>query len=204
MVVAVADTEGTIGILVVQVVRAGGIYKGVGLIVLAIPGNVVDTHGGMTHIQHLELTILVARIEDELAVVAPFQTVAGGDVGLYALAHIALLMVLHHYGVNLRIGVGNGQAAIVERHRYLLVTHTGVDIGVRGAAQAQAHTLLGNHKLGYQYLAVVVVLVQNIQAIVATHQQLAAVVGQLQLVVGVGYDGVYGVCVILDGVAVEA
>ncbi len=203
-VVAITDAEGAVGILIVQIVWAGLIHIRIGLIVLAIPRDVVDTHCGVRHIEHLELAILVAGIENKLAVVAPLKPVQGGDGGGQATALLALLVVLHHHSVNLLIGVGNRQAAVVKTHGYLLVTLVRVYIGIGGGAHAELHVLLGNHKLGHQHLAVVIVLIKHMQAVVAAHLKAAAVVGQLQLVVGVGDDGVAGVLVIVDGVAVEA
>ena len=158
----------------------------------------------MGDIQHLELAILIAGIEYELAVVGPLQSVEGGHIGLHATFDVALLVVLHHHGVNLFIGVGNGQLAEIKGHRQLLVALVGINIGIGGGTETKLHALLGHHEFGYQHLAVVIVFVEHMQAVIAAHLELATVVGQLQLVVGVGNDGVAGVFVVVDGVAVES
>ena len=203
-VVAIADAERAVGILIVEVVGAGLINKGVGLIVVAVPHDVVDTHCGVRHIENLELAILVAGIENKLEIVVPLKPLKGGDVGLYAAADGALLIVLHYHSVNLLIRVGYGQRAVVELHRYLLVALAGVYIGIARGAHAELHLLLGNHKLGHKHLAVVIVLIKHMQAVVAANLKAAARIWQLQLIVGVGDDGVSGVLVIVDGVAIES
>ena len=203
-VVAIADAERAVGILVVKVVGAGLINKGVGLIVLAVPHDVVDTHCGVRHIENLELAILVTGIENKLEVVAPLKTLESGDVRLNVATDGAFLIVLHYHSIYLLIGIGYGQRAVVELHRDLLVALAGVYVGIARGAHAELHLLLGNHKLGHKHLAVVVVFIKHMQTVVAADLQAATRIWQLQLVVGVGDDGVGGVLVVVDGVAIES
>ena len=135
-IVAIADVERSVGIFVVQIVGAGTVLGQIHLIVLTIPMDTVDAHRGVRHVEHFELVILVAAIEDELATVVPLHTVVGIEVGWHVGAYIKVLIVLHHYGVYLLLGTGYGKLAEVDCHRHLLVALAIVDIGIWRYAHA--------------------------------------------------------------------
>ena len=205
-VIAVAYVEGTVGIFVVGVVAARLTCKGVGVeaIVGVVPHHAVDAHGGVGHVEHFILVILVAPFEDELPVVLPLQPLGSDEVGAHVLLHVVFASVLQYEGLQLLTVVGHTHAVVVHRHRHLLVALVMVELGIGGDTQSHVHQRLSHAKLRHGHHAVVVVLVDDAQPVVAAHLQPLLVVGYGQPVVGVEHGGVQRVLIVLYGCIVEA
>ena len=74
-VVAVTDVERAICIFVVDVMGARLVDEGVHLILLSIPVDIVDTHSWVAGVEHLVFVVFVTRIENELLMMLPSQSV---------------------------------------------------------------------------------------------------------------------------------
>ena len=70
-VVAVADIEGAVGILVEKIVQAGLTDVGLCMIISAVPIDMFDTECGMTGIEDLKLPVFVAAVEDQFPLMLP-------------------------------------------------------------------------------------------------------------------------------------
>ena len=79
----------------------------------------------------------------------------------------------------------------------------GVDVGIRGGAHDELHRLFRHHEFHGQHVLVCAVL-YDVQTVVAAHRQFALLVGQREVVVGVGNGRVDGVLIVVDDQVVEA
>jgi len=202
--VAVTDAESTVGIDIGQIVAAHGSREGVSLIVVPVPLNMVKPHSGMLDVQYFELMKLIAGIEDELTVVLPRSPLmiqqVRGDID----AGIVFTPVLHDDGVKLFVRIGDGQVVIIDRESHLLMAGIMVDVSIRRGFKPHRHERFYDIKLYFKQSLVVIVFIEDGQAVVATELQLATVVGQAELVVGIEHGGIDGVSIVFYGVVVEA
>ena len=81
-VVAVANIESTVGILIVDVAAARFIGPEIGLIHGAIPVNPFHAHGGVVEAEEFEFAIFVSCRENQVTVVQPLQSVGCGVLWL--------------------------------------------------------------------------------------------------------------------------
>ena len=178
-VVAVADDESPVGILVVDVVLARRIDERVGLVMLTVPVDVVNAHRGVADVEHLIFVVLVACVEYQVAVVLPLYLahLHIGRFGVHALG--VLPSVLHHHRSYLVLHVGDVEAVVVHCHRHLVVAQVEVDVCVRRHAQSYVYHWLHHLKFGTEHFRIVVVFVIDVQPVVAAHLHPAALVGYL-------------------------
>ena len=87
--------------------------------------------------------------------------------------------------------IGQAEAMIiVHHHAHLLVALVEVYIRVGRHTQPNVHQRLCHHELYTQYLLIVLILIDDMQTVVAAHLQPTTVVGNLQPIVGIKYCGV--------------
>ena len=79
-----------------------------------------------------------------------------------------------------------------------------VDIGIGGGLERERHLLLAHHEVDSSHEAVVIVGIENTEAIVAAELQTTQGIGQLELVMGVRHDGVERGLGVVDDEVVEA
>ena len=95
-IVAVADIETTIGVLVVDITRSRKVGPYLCVIVLAVPTYVLNAKSRVGYVKNLKLMKLVASVEDIVAVVLPTQSAAGLVLWCSVDACSAPASVLHH------------------------------------------------------------------------------------------------------------
>ena len=182
---------------------AGFADEGKHLILVTVPTDIVDAHRGVTRIEDLILVVFVASIEDEWATMLPSESVIidKGRRNITTAIVVSVVLTYHHSDLFLRIR--DHQIAIVQRDVELLMTRIEVDVCIRRRLHEERHLLFCYHKLHTGQLLLLFV-VDDIQAVVTTHLQTTLVVGNLQLVVGIGDDGVDGWLMIFDHDGIEA
>ena len=109
----------------------------------------------------------------------PLQTVGSHVVRADVHFLVVLAPVLHDDRPDLVFHVAHVDAAVEHGHRHLLVALVEVDVGICGDAHANLHQRLHDPELSAEHLLVAVVLVVDVQAVVAAHLQPTAVVGNL-------------------------
>ena len=133
----------------------------------------------------------------------PSQAVAQLELWLRVDNGIVPPAVLHDDGGELSVGVEDIQPSVAQLHLHLLVGVANVDIGVIGDVHGNTHARLHHHETGDEHgRLIVVVLVVDRNAVVAAHLQSAALVGNLQLVVGVEHIGVDGLLQVVEWLCV--
>ena len=100
-VVAVSQIEGSVGILVAQVVLAGFILEKISVIGFAVPPHAVYSQRGVAHGQHLKFAVFIARIKDKCPLVVPFQSLLTDIVGTWIHHLVVLPIVLGHHRIDL-------------------------------------------------------------------------------------------------------
>ena len=100
-VVAVADVERSIGILVVEIVRAWFVGKKIGMEIRTVPTYIVNSERGMRSGKRFKLMVFVACVKDKVAVVGPLQTAGGSVLWLYVDFCIIPSSVLQYHGLYL-------------------------------------------------------------------------------------------------------
>ena len=151
----------------------------------------VDTHGWMAHVKHFIFPVFIACVEDEFACVLPLGTVASKDRWFRIHLHIILASVLHYHNPQLVGGIRHTLYTEIKFQRHLLMTHVGVDVGIRGDTHCQRHRLFCDTEVDGHYLAFLSLVFVDMNAVIAAQTETYAVVGYLKLVVGIGHDGVY-------------
>ena len=105
LVVAVADVESTVGILIINITLAGLICPNVCVIVAAIPIDILKPHGCVGHIEHLKLAVLVSSIKNQVTTMNPAQALMGDILRLRIPYSIVPTAVLQHYGLDLPLPI---------------------------------------------------------------------------------------------------
>ena len=155
------------------------------MIVVAVPVDGFQSHGRMVHVQHFELSIFIASVKNQLLVVYPFQCVGHDVLRLDVESFFVPPTVLQHDGLDLGCRIGYLQHAIVYLHVHLLMRSVDVDVCIGHHLHLDTSERFHDHEARRQDFLVVVVFVENREAIVPTHLQSASFVGYLQLIVGV-------------------
>ena len=129
-VVAVANEEGTVGILVIDIVGARFRLEGEGIVMRAVPTNFLYAHCGVGEGESLKLPIFVSSVENQFPVVRPFHAEGIAHGWPYVETHVVLSLVLCHYGENLLVGICDVEFSVAEGHRQLLMAFVHVDVSV--------------------------------------------------------------------------
>ena len=93
---------------------------------------------------------------------------------------------------------------VVERETDLLVTYIIVDIGIGSDFHTYCHYRFDDVEFHFEQSFVVCIFVKNGESVIAAHLQLATLVGNTELIVGIEHGGIDGVAIIFDGIIVES
>ena len=107
-----------------------------------------------------------------------------------------------YHRLDLILRTSHQLVVVVQVETHLLVTLIGVDVGIRGDSDRESHRLFRHHKLHRGDILILSVL-HDVQAVVAAHDQPTSVVGNLQIVVGIGNGGVDAALILFDHIVVE-
>jgi hypothetical protein len=132
--------------------------------------------------------ILVASIEDEVAVVLPTQSASGLVLWRKVYAGGAPTPVLHDDGVQLGAWISDVKSRVVYFCSHLLVGFVDAYVRVCGYGHACLYEWFHYHEASREN-SVAVVLVVNRQTIVAAHFDAAILVGDRKAIVGVEGEG---------------
>ena len=167
-----------------------------------VPSDACQSHGGVTRIQYLELMVFITRIEYQVLVVLPLQTLVGDIIWRDVHLHVVLPSVLHHKRLYLLVGSCHPESVEFHRHPYLLVSAVQVQVCVCGDAQSYQHDGFCNAQFHHKDF-LFAVIINDVQPVVTTHAQVGVLVGKLQLVVGVEDCGVDRVIILLYRLVVK-
>ena len=115
----------------------------------------------------------------------PAQSVAFRKLRFDVDHRIVPAAVLHYHRLDLVGGIDDAQTIEGHIHRHLLVRLVDVDIGIGVNHHRNTHLGVNHHEADSEHRLVVVVVIVDGEAVVATHLQTTVLVGDGQSVVGV-------------------
>ena len=165
----------------------------------SVPEDAVKPHGGMTEVQHLELVILVATVENQLSAMLPTLPFGIHILRTRCCHCIIPSAVLQYDGLQLSGRIGHSHLTIVYRHRHLLMTVININICVSRHRHGNLHLWVHQHKAGSEDRMAVIIIGKDRQLVVAAHRQPAMLVGNGKTVVRIEMIGVERLFVVVDG-----
>ena len=205
-IVAVANIKRTLWRFIVDIAWTGSVRKDMGMKLLPIPLDLLQSHRRMVEVKHLKLAVHIAGRKDELAIVRPLQAIRAHIVGLGVPHRIVPPAVLQDHRPHLSPGIGDTDVGVVEMDAHLLVRLVDVDVGVGSVSDRHLHLRVYHHEARRKQRASIArIVVKDLQTVVAAHFDAAVGIGNRQTIMGVEMVGVERLLVVLyHPIAIEA